>query len=215
MGRGDRLYDLQKVCLDHERRTYKVDLVKWLVSRGKRPVRRPLTNLREVAMAKHLASAASRLTYVRLSGNDRNRLTELIQNAASLSESQMRDRMRPVLYQTLLSVDLVPKSIPEQVAMDKLVDEALDCIADRGYLTMGYLRDAISRNDLKLPDIQEAREVWHGDSLLPADERLDVHLAGAYRRRGVDLGWLQVCRHFFFATRFVRFALLLLIISFV
>ncbi len=30
------LYDLQKVCLDHERVTYKVDLVKWVVSRGKR-----------------------------------------------------------------------------------------------------------------------------------------------------------------------------------
>ena len=208
------LYDLQKVCLDHERLTYKVDLVKWLVSRGKRPVRRPLMNLREVAMAKHLASAASRLTYVRLSGNDRNRLTELIQNAASLSESQMRDRMRPVLYQTLLSVDLIPKSIPEQVAMDKLVDEALDCIADRGYLTMGYLRDAISRNDLKLPDIQEAREVWHGDSLLRADDRLDLSLDGVYRRGEFYLRWLQVVSSFFFGTRFGRFATLYLIIPF-
>lgn len=208
------LYDLQKVCLDHERLTYKVDLVKWLVSRGKRPVRRPLMNLREVAMAKHLASAASRLTYVRLSGNDRNRLTELIQNAASLSESQMRDRMRPVLHQTLLSVDLIPKSVPEQVAIDKLVDEALDCIAERGYLTMGYLRDAISRNDLKLPDVQDLREVWHGDSLLQADDRLDLALDGVYRRGEFYLRWLQLVSSFFFGTRFGRFATLYLIIPF-
>jgi len=208
------LYDLQKVCLDHERLTYKVDLVKWMVSRGKRPVRRPLTNLREVAMAKHLASAASRLTYVRLSGNDRNRLTELIQNAASISESQMRDRMRPVLYETLLSVDLVPKSIPEKVAMDKLVDEALDCIAQRGYLTMGYLRDAISRNDLKLPDIQEIREVWRGDSLLRADDRLDLALDGVYRRGEFYLRWLQVVSSFFFGSQWGRFATLYLIIPF-
>ncbi len=208
------LYDLQKVCLDHERLTYKVDLVKWMVSRGKRPLRRPLNSIREVAMTKHLASAASRLTHVRLSGNDRNHLTELIEHAAQLSESQMRERMRPVLAQTLLAVDLVPKSIPEQVALEKLVEEALDCIAERGYLTMGYLRDAISRNELKLPDIQELREVWHGDQLLRADDRLDLALDGVYRRGEFYLRWLQVVSSFFFGTRFGRFATMFLIIPF-
>ena len=208
------LYDLQKVCLDHERLTYKVDLVKWVVSRGKRPLRRPLNSLREVAMAKHLASAASRLTHVRLSGNDRNHLTELIQHAAHLSESQMRERMRPVLTQTLLAVHLVPKSVPEQVASEKLVEEALDCIAVRGYLTMGYLRDAISRNELKLPDIQELREVWHGDQLLRADDHLDLALDGVYRRGEFYLCWLQVISSFFFGTRFGRFATMFLIIPF-
>ncbi len=208
------LYDLQKVCLDHERLTYKVDLVKWLVSRGTRPLRRPLKNLREVAMTKHLASAASRLTHVRLSGNDRNHLTELIQQAAHLSESQMRERMRPVLAQTLIAVHLVPTSVPEQVASDKLVEEALDCIAERGYLTMGYLRDAISRNDLKLPDIQELREVWYGDQLLRADDQLDLALDGVYRRGEFYLRWLQVVSSFFFGTRFGRFATMYLIIPF-
>ncbi len=208
------LYDLQKVCLDHERLTYKVDLVKWIVSRGKRPLRRPLNSIREVAMTKHLASAASRLTHVRLSGNDRNHLTELIEHAAQLSESQMRERMRPVLAQTLLAVDLVPKSIPEQVASEKLVEEALDCIAERGYLTMGYLRDAISRNDLKLPDIQELREVWHGDQLLRADDQLDLAMDGVYRRGEFYLRWLQVVSSFFFGTRFGRFATMFLIIPF-
>ena len=208
------LYDLQKVCLDHERLTYKVDLVKWVVSRGKRPLRRPLKNLREVAMAKHLASASSRLTHVRLSGNDRKHLTDLIQHAAQLAESQMRERMRPVLAQTLLSVQLVPTSVPEQVASDKLVEEAMDCIAERGYLTMGYLRDAISRNDLKLPDIQELREVWYGDQLLRADDELDLALDGVYRRGEFYLRWLQVVSSFFFGTRFGRFATMYLIIPF-
>ena len=208
------LYDLQKVCLDHERLTYKVDLVKWIVSRGKRPLRRPLNSLREVAMTKHLASAAFRLTHVRLSGNDRNHLTDLIEHAAQLSESQMRERMRPVLAKTLLAVDLVPKSVPEQVASEKLVEEALDCIAERGYLTMGYLRDAISRNELKLPDIQELREVWHGDQLLRADDQLDLALDGVYRRGEFYLRWLQVVSSFFFGTRLGRFATMYLIIPF-
>jgi hypothetical protein len=208
------LYDLQKVCLDHERLTYKVDLVKWLVSRGKRPIRHPLSSVREVAMAKHLASAASRLSLVRLSGAERDRLTELIEQAAHLSESQMRERMRPVLKQALHHVNLLPKSVPEQVAFDKVIEESIDCIVARGYLTMGYLRDVISKNDLKLPDLQNLREVWHGDQLLRVDDQLDLALNGVYRKGDFYLRWLQVVSSFFFGTRPGRFATLYLIIPF-
>ncbi|MFM8487857.1 MAG: hypothetical protein ACKOCH_16115, partial [Bacteroidota bacterium] len=58
------LYDLQKVCLDKERIVYRLDLLRWIASGGSRPLRTPLLNLQEVQMAKHLASAASRLVYV-------------------------------------------------------------------------------------------------------------------------------------------------------
>ena len=208
------LYDLQKVCLDHERVTYKVDLVKWIVSRGQRPLRRPLTNLREVTMAKHLASAASRLVYVRLSGIERERLTELLHDAARLAEEQMRTRMRPALSQTLLDVELKPTSVPEQVAFDKLVEDSLDCIASRGYLTMGYLRDAISKNDLKLPDLSQFKELYRGDHLLRADDRLDVAMDGVYRRGEFYLRWLQITSSLFFGTRVGRFATQFLIIPF-
>lgn len=191
------LYDLQKVCLDHERVTYKVDLVKWIVSRGQTPMRRPLTNLREVTMAKHLASAASRLVYVRLSGVERQRLTQLLHDATRLAEDQMRTRMRPALSQTLMDVELKPTSVPEQVAFDKLVEDSLDCIASRGYLTMGYLRDAISKNDLKLPDLSEFTELYRGDHLLRADDRLDVAMDGVYRRGEFYLRWLQITSSLF------------------
>lgn len=208
------LYDLQKVCLDHERVIYSVDLVKWIVSRGKRPLRRPLTSLREVMMAKHLASSASRLVSVRLSGVERERLTGLLQNAAHLAEEQMRHRMRPLLQQTLREVELLPESVPEQVAFDKLTEDSLDCIADRGYLTMGYLRDAISKNDLKLPDLRELHELWRGDHLLRADDRLDVAMDGVYRRGEFYLRWLQITSSLFFGTRAGRFTTLFLVIPF-
>ncbi len=126
------LYDLQKVCLDHERVTYKVDIVTWAVSRGRRPLRRPLNSLREVMMAKHLASSAARLVNVRLSGVERDRLTALLEKATHLAREQMRQRMRPVIQQTLHDVHLEPASVPEQVAFDKLTEDSLDCIADRG-----------------------------------------------------------------------------------
>ena len=208
------LFDLQKVCLDHERVTFRVDLVKWIVSRGKRPLRRPLTSMREVMMAKHLASSTSRLPYVRLSGQEREQLASLIHSATHLAEEQMRERMRPAIQETLQQVGLAPSGIPEEVAFDKLTEEALDCIAERGYLTMGYLRDAISRNDLKLPDLTDPKDLIRGDHLLRSDDRLDVALDGVYRRGEFYLRWLQVISSIFFGTRTGRFATLFLIIPF-
>lgn len=204
------LHDLQKVCMDHERVTYQVDLVKWVVSRGKRPLRRPLAHLREVMMAKHLASSAARLVYVRLSGKEREQLAGLLHAAADLAEDQMRHRMRPTLRQTLLEVGFKPDSVPEEVAFDKLIEESLDCIAYRGYLTMGYLRDAISRNDLKLADLKLAdltdpRELFRGDHLLRTDDELDLALDGVYRRGEFYLRGLQRLSSLAFGTSVGRF----------
>ncbi len=36
------LYDLQRVCLDFERDSYVIDSLSWLMSFGKRPLKRPL-----------------------------------------------------------------------------------------------------------------------------------------------------------------------------
>ena len=208
------LYDIQKVCLDHERVTYKVDLLTWIMSRGKRPLRRPLGSLREVMMTRHLASAAARLVSVRLSGNERDRLNRLLHNAARLAEMQMRNRMRPILKQTFEDVGLAPASIPEEVASDKMIEDALDCITDRGYLSMGYLRDSISRNDLKLPDLDEIRDIWKGDHLLRADDRLHLALDGVYRKGEFYLRWLQTTSSIFFGNRTGQFATLFLLIPF-
>ena len=199
------LYDLQKVCVDHEREIYTVDLVKAIVSLGKLPIKRPLPNQREVMMSKHLASATARLVSVRLSGPDRERLAQLLRNAADSAERQMRGRLRPLLVDTLEQVDLEPNSVPERVAFNKLVDECLDCIALRGYLTMGHLRDAVSRNNLKLPDLTRFGELIHGDRLLRADDRFDENLDGVYHRGEFYLRWLQALSSVAFGTRTGRF----------
>ena len=208
------LHDLQKVCLDHERVTYQVDLVKWIVSRRQRPLRRPLTNIREVMMAKHLTSSASRLVYVRLSGREREQLAGLLHEAADLAEDQMRRRMRSTLRQTLLEVGFRPANVPEQVAFDKLIEESLDCIARRGYLTMGDLRDAISRNDLKLADLTDPRELFRGDHLLRTDDELDLALDGVYRRGEFYLRGLQRVSSLAFGTDVGRFITRFVVIPF-
>ena len=61
------LYDLQKVCVDHERGVYTFDLPRWIRSGFRAPLKRLLPGQRNVLFSKHLRGAVSRLPAVRVS----------------------------------------------------------------------------------------------------------------------------------------------------
>jgi hypothetical protein len=199
------LYDLQKVCVDHKRETYTVDLVEWALSFGRRPIKRPLPNQRDVLMVRHLRTASGRLAVVHLSEDQREQLALLLHEATERVETRLRERLRPVVAEALDDVGLIPQNVPERVARKKLIEELLDQIVDRGFLTMGILRDAISRNDLKLPDLSGPRDFFRGDPLLRADRRLAVLLDGVYHRGEFYLRGMQRLSSLAFGTRPGRF----------
>lgn len=195
------LYDLQKVCVDYERDIYTVDLVEWGLSLGRRPIKRPLPNQRTVLISKHLRSAASRLAAVALSDSHRQQLSQLLREATRWAEERLRDRLRPLLVQALDEVGLRPKNLPEKVARQKLIEELLDRIVDRGFLVVGDLRDAISRNGLKLADCTRLEDFIKGDQLLRTDRRLSLLLDGVYNRAEVYLRWMLRLSSWAFGTR--------------
>jgi hypothetical protein len=199
------LYDLQKVCVDHEREIYTVDLVEWALSRGRRPVKRHLPSQRDVLMLKHLHSAAKRLAAVRISDDQRRQLATLIREATERIESRLRERLRPRIVAALDEVGLKAQNLPERVARKKIVEELLDQICDRGFLALGDLRDAISRNSVKLPDLSDWFQFIHGDRLLRADRRLSLALDGVYRRGEIYLRWMQRASSVGFGTPVGRF----------
>lgn len=199
------LYDLQKVCVDHEREIYTVDLIGWAMSFGQRPVKRPLPNQREVLMSKHLRSATRRLVAARLTGDERDRLSALLHAADQSAERQMRARIRPLTKQALTDVNFVPRNVPEDVSFRKLVEELLDGVVVRGFITMGDLRDAISRSNLKLEDLNGPAEFLLGDKLLQADKKLNRVLDGVYQRGDFHLRWLQRLSAVAFGTPVGRF----------
>jgi hypothetical protein len=199
------LYDLQKVCVDHEREIYTVDLVGCATSFGRRPMKRALPNQREVLMSKHLRSATRRLVASRLAGSERRQLSHLLHEAAHSAEHQMRTRLRPLTTQSLESVGIAPTDVPERVAFRKLVEELLDGVAHRGFLTMGDLRDSISRSNLKLNDLSGAKEFLLGDRLLHADRDLSRSLDGVYQRGDIHLRLLQRLSAAGFGTAIGRF----------
>jgi hypothetical protein len=199
------LYDLQNVCVDHERGVYALDMVGWLLSRGRQPIKRPLPSQREVLLSKHLRAAQHRLRSVRLSPQSREQLSSLMEEAVKHTDRRLRDSFRPRLDEALSAVGLTAANRPELVARRKLVEELLDLIVERGFLNMGDLRDAISRNDLKLHDVENVKEVLHGDQMLRADRLLGKSLDGVYRPGEVYLRLPQSLSSLAFGTAPGRF----------
>lgn len=185
------LYDLQNVCLAHERDVYYFAFSDWFLSLGRRLLRRKLPNQREVLMTRHLRGALRRLASVRMPEENREQLEALLQDAVHHTEETMRGMYRPLISDALLKSGLQPRNVPEWIAFDKLVAELLDRIVHRGFFTIGDLRDAISRNNLKVADLSDTREFFAGDQLLRADKQLAHSLAGVYRRGEFYLRWLQ------------------------
>ena len=175
------LFDLQKTCLDYERDIYALDVVEWVLSAGRKPITRPLPSQRHVLVLKHLRAAAQRLNMARLSDGDRQHFGGLLQAALTGCEERLRARLRPALANALHDVGLKPEDPPERTAYNKIIEELLDRIIEFGYLTYSDLRDAVSRNQLKLYDLSDPQEFIRGDPLLRLDRRLGTLLDGVYR----------------------------------
>lgn len=199
------LYDLQKACVDHERGVYGLNLWAWLWSRGAEPLKRPLPGHRDVQICKHLRSAAGRLSDARLDGRLRTQFLALVEAAVDRAEEALRRRYRPQIHAAFDEVGLAPANLPERVARDKLVEELLDDVVERGFFLMGDLRDALSRNQLKLPDVGGLGPLLRGDQLLKANDLLAATLGGVYRGGEVYLTFPQRLSSLAFGTRVGRF----------
>jgi hypothetical protein len=191
--------------MDHEREIYSFEIFDWLLSLGKRPPRRPLPSQRMVRIIRHVQSALQRLTISRLSDADRKHLGDLLNLAVFHAEERLRQRVRPVLIAVMEDVGLTPTNAPERTAFDKMVEEFLDRIIDSGFVTFGDLRDTISRNQLKMPDLSGPQEFIRGDPLLRLDRRLATLLDGVYRPSEIYMRWLERATALGFGTKVGRF----------
>ncbi len=185
------LYDLQKVCVDRQRTTSTIDVMGWILSLGRRPLRRELPNQRLVLVARHLRSAQRRLPAVRISDRQRRQLAEVLNAATKTAEDRLREGFRPKLVAALDEVGLLPQNLVETVSRRKLVEELLDRIVERRFLTLGEVRDAVSRNQVKEPDCAGPGNFFHGDAVLRLNRRLGVVLDGVYETGDFYQRWIQ------------------------
>ena len=194
------LYDLQKVCVYHERELYSVGVIEWLLEFGRRPLRRPQPTQRRVLMAKALQTAIHRAAKARLSPPQRAKLVHLLHGALHHVEEQLRAQLCPVITESLEAGGLHAHNAVERVAEHKLTEELIDGLTHRGFLTMGNVRDAISRNQIKFDDLKSVRSFIGGGPLLSIDRRLAHTLDGIYHRGEIYLRFFQRVSLLLFAT---------------
>ncbi|GIW88886.1 MAG: hypothetical protein KatS3mg108_3210 [Isosphaeraceae bacterium] len=197
---GRVLFSLQKACVDRERPAGRLDLVGWLVTGGRRPLKREVPDEWQVQRLRHLKEAAERLRGVGIEAGARQRLARRIEESLERAEEELRHVFGPQIEASLREGGLEPKGVVERVGESKLVEELLDRAVAQGFITAGELRDAIARNVVKLPDPGMVEWIY-GDRLLRTDRALARHLEGVYRGAEIYLRGLQKGSSVVFGTR--------------
>ena len=198
------LYTLQKIAIDLENEIYAVDPGDWVSSFFRRPLVRKLDLARIVIRMKHLKVAQRNLVLTPLEDRARANIIVLLAEEIARANTELRDRIGPVLTRIFDDIGMVPEHPAEHVARDKLIAELLDQICDHGFLRFADLRDAIARNRIKLPDLRGPIELVRGDPILKADAKLNAELDGVYRRGEIYLRWIQRGSSLAFGTNIGR-----------
>ncbi len=185
------LFDLQKICVDSERQSYRTQLLAWTFTLGRTRLIRPLPRQRAALIHRHVAAALKRLPSLNLSADMTEAGNALLLPAIETTAADLRRKLAPAIRHSLITAGLSPQSLVEEAAFDTLVDELLNDIASRGFESFGNVRDAVSRNQVKLNDLQGLRELVLGDPLLRSNRRLARHLDGAYTRAPAYLSLMQ------------------------
>ncbi|MFT7621109.1 MAG: hypothetical protein ACI9WU_000270 [Myxococcota bacterium] len=211
------LYDLQKICAIVERPAVRLDVARWLVSRGEASLRRPLTRQVRVRVHRYLRKALDRAGV--LDPSVAEPLCDALDRARIVVSSELRTRLAPRIRDCLRTGGIQPRSIVEQVAEARVADGLIDRILERDYIAFQDLRDAISQDDLKLSDISGPVELLRGDALLSADRALARELDGIYRRSPGYMRGLQRASAVAFGNAagraFTRYAALPFLLAFV
>lgn len=198
------LYDLQAACQAVETTSYRVDVIEWALSLGRRPIRRPLEPLREVEALARLRRAEKRLGTVGLPRPARRPIADALTDATHALDRRIRARLRPVLDAGIAASGLRLADVVERLAAEKIAEELLDRVVERGFFTFGDVRDALARGQAKLADLSGPAEFWNGDALLRMDRFFAEPLEGVYRRGEVYLRWLQRFSSLAFGTKIGR-----------
>ncbi|MEI7924181.1 MAG: hypothetical protein WCJ40_19910 [Planctomycetota bacterium] len=185
------LYDLQQVVYESERPIYVVDWGGYLRSLGSQPARRMLPDVRYVLMLRHLRTALGRLPDLNIEESIKRVFRRLLEQSIHHTECKFRDFVRPILEETLEESGFRPANMPERVAVKSVVDQLIDQAVEHGYFGQGHLRDTLSRNSMKMPDLVSLGEWWSGDRLLKANKMLGQRLDGIYRPGEIYLRVLE------------------------
>lgn len=187
---------LQRSYLDRQRDFYRTRLWSWLylslkeamlwaLRGGAKPYGGPSLNQKlphyQLVRSLHYVQVALRsVDRFPCSKSQRTYWRQPVFDVHESLEEQLRSLFGPSLLEAIAESGLVPENHREKIAEGKIKDELLDLVIQRGNFNFSDVRDVISRNDLRLPDITW-REMLRGDQLLRLNLALSDRFSEIYR----------------------------------
>ena len=185
------LYDLQKIAVDLGGDLYAVDPEGWVTSFGRRPLLRKLSLARSALVHQRLRKVEQHLSKARLEPAEIAAIRSVFDPEIQRAEIALRAAMEPIILRAFQDAGLLPANFVERIALPKIVDELLDLTVAQGFFRFGDLRDALARNQLKMPDLTGPGQLFSGDALLRVDAELGEQLDGVYYPGEIYLRWFQ------------------------
>lgn len=184
------LHDLERIFLEGRTEYYRLQPVVWLWSGGRQPLRLGLPFQGSLKALRALNAAKIRLDQLPWSGAEAAYFGAPLRTLGDLIGQRLRQQLQPRLLGLLDAASFVPDGPRQRVARNVLQEELFQIVLGRWHLRFTDLRDAVARNEWRLPD-PGWRELLLGDRLARFDRQARAALPGVYRAGEFYLKGLQ------------------------
>ncbi len=184
------LHDLERVFLEGRTDYYRLQPGVWLWSGGRKPLRLGLPFQGPLKALRALNAAKTRLDQLPWSGAEVAYFSAPLRTLGDLIGQRLRQQVLPRLHRLLDAAGFRPDDPRQRIARNVLQEELFEVILRRWHLRFTDLRDAVARNELRLPD-PGWRELLLGDRLARFDRQASAALPGVYQPGEFYLKGLQ------------------------
>lgn len=184
------LHDLEQIVLEGRTEYYRLQPIVWLGSGGRRPLRLGLPFQGPLKALRALNAARICLDQLPWSGAEVAYFSAPLKTLGDQIGQRLRQQLQPRLGELLDAAGFLPGDPRQQVARNVLQEELFAIILRRWHLRFTDLRDAVARNELRLPD-PGWRELLLGDRLARFDRQASAVLPGVYQPGQFYLKGLQ------------------------
>ncbi|MEK7485029.1 MAG: hypothetical protein AABZ60_11940 [Planctomycetota bacterium] len=139
---------------------------------------------------KYFRSALKRIQRLKVREKELQSFEKFIEDLIEQTNNELRTDFRQILQTAFQENQLFSHNSQEKVGFEKLKEEILDKIIAEGRFKFSYLRDIISRNDLKLSDLT-LKQLLVSDQLLSLDKYFRKQLFGVYSGGEIYMRILQ------------------------
>lgn len=204
------LQDIQKSYIDPNKEFFRISFLKCIGSFGKYPLKEPIKALPVKKKLMALQSIEKRLYKLQVREKELKHFQFVIKQALESVETELRTKLGAWIDESMRRSQITPARFDtsetsngghpaevqqERIAYEKIKEDLVDIVVEKGHLKFSDLRDAISCNDLKLNDLTGLH-----DPLLTFDKNVGRALSGIHRPAEVYMKAIHRLNSLLFGT---------------